>query len=451
MKKITLLITLMITSLGFAQQVLIEDFETAPPTNFTYTGFEGLGSATIAADPAAGGTRLNGLKLVNVPTGQPWQGAEVIVKGKKIKLRTDKTIKVDVYATKAFTMLCKVELGDGAENSAASQAYTTPNEWQTLTFTMNQSLDGTKVANGDYSKIVFFSNWNGAGFTKPSSEFFVQVDNIVAEKAEIVVVVDPIPATAAPDQPNRRPEDVISLFSSNYSDIAIDAWSATWDDSDVEDVPVAGNTTKKIKFGNFLGVDFSTPGNHIDATAMTHFHMDIWTATPTLDKSFNIKFSNWNGGTQEASAIEYSGTNANYLKNPNPGTWYSVDLKLSDFTIAGGGSAARNDIAQFVISSNLKLVYMDNIYLYKGTPLSTEKFETLGVKMYPNPTSNIVTIEAKNIIEKVSLHNLLGQEILVRNPKTQTTTLDISNLQAGVYVVKTTINGKVASSRVVKK
>ena len=459
MKKITTSLFLMICSLGFAQQVLIEDFETAPPSSFTFTGFEGLGSATIAADPAAGGTRMNGLKLVNVPAGNPWQGAEIITNSagvtnkRAIKLRTDKTIKVDVYSTKAFTMLCKVELGDGAPNSAASQAYTTPNEWQTLTFTMNQSLDGTGVANGDYGKIVFFCNWKASndGFAKPTSEFSVYVDNIVAEKASVVVVEDPVPPTAAPEQPNRRPEDVISLFSSKYSDITIDAWSATWDDSDVFDVEVAGNATKKIKFGNFLGVDFSTPGNHKDLSEMTNFHMDIWTPTATLDKSFNIKFSNWQGGTAEANAVGYSGNNSNYLKNPNPGTWYSVDLKFSDFMIEGGGSALRNDIAQFVITSNLKLVYIDNIYAYKGEPLSTKGFETSRVRIFPNPASNSLNIVSQGNIENISLFSVLGQKVLEKSPKTNNVTLNISDLQKGIYFVKATIEGKVSTTKIVKE
>ena len=111
----------------------------------------------------------------------------------------------------------------------------------------------------------------------------------------------------------------------------------------------------------------------------------------------------------------------------------------------------KSDIKQVVIISNmLGAIYIDNFYLY-NSKLGTKSFADLGAKMHPNPTTGRVTIEAKNIIERISLHNVLGQEILVRNPRSQTTTLDISNLQAGVYVVKTTINGKVASSRVVKK
>ena len=262
------------------------------------------------------------------------------------------------------------------------------------------------------------------------------------------LVVKNKPLVAAPTPPNRSAGDVFSLFSDKYTNIAIDSWSAPWDDSDVEDLQIEGNTTKRITFTNFLGVDFSGAGNHLDASAMTNFHIDIWTPTATLDKSFNLKLSQWGGGAGEVSAIQFSTTNASNpaLPNPNPGTWISLDMPLSSWT-----SGARNDIAQFIISSNLGVVYVDNIYLYKGTTLGTTKFETSNVKMYPNPIKNSLTIEANNSIEKVSVFNVLGQEVLTTSPKANSATLQTNNLQKGVYIVKTEIDGKVNNSKIIKE
>ena len=157
-----------------------------------------------------GGTNINGLRLVSASTGNPWQGAEVVLQNSKIKLTTDKTVKIDVYATQAFNMLAKVELGGTAPNSATAQSYSTPGVWQTLTFTFNQSLDGTGIANGEYSKIVFFPNWNG-NFGTPAANFTVHLDNITAEQA--VALPDPTPSTAAPTPPARAAADVKSIFS----------------------------------------------------------------------------------------------------------------------------------------------------------------------------------------------------------------------------------------------
>jgi hypothetical protein len=451
MKKITFLLMLVTTTIMSAQQVVVQNFET--PTSFTFAGFEGLSSATIDVDPAAGGTRLNNLKLVSQSTGNPWQGAEIVQTDAIIKLTTDKTIKIDVYSTQAFTMLAKVELGTGPI-SACSQAYTTPNAWQTLTFTFTQSLDGTGVANGSYQKLVFFPNWKATndGFNSPPGNFAVYVDNVTSETAAVIPPAQP--ATAAPTPPNRPAADVKSIFSNAYAPIAVlgytgddNTYNTTWCGATTSLVSIVGNDTNKVTGLGCEGVAFQA--GRFNASSFTHFHMDFWTETPTLDKSFNIKFSNWAGGTGEANAIEFSTTNANFLTNPNPGTWISLDIPLTSFLPVNGSD--RSDLVQFVISSDLGTVYYDNLYLHKNTTLGTSNFTDAKVNMYPNPTKNTFTIEAKNNIQNVSVVNMLGQEILKNSPNKLSTSLDLSSFQNGVYVVKTTVDGNVTSSKIIKE
>ena len=54
------------------------------------------------------------------------------------------------------------------------------------------------------------------------------------------------------------------------------------------------------------------------------------------------------------------------------------------------------------------------------------------INIYPNPATNILTIEANDVIKKVSIYNMLGQLILVSN----TLNIDVSNLKVGNYLVK---------------
>jgi hypothetical protein len=211
---------------------------------------------------------------------------------------------------------------------------------------------------------------------------------------------------------------------------------------------VAGNNTNVVTGSPCEGVSFLA--GRFNATTFTHFHMDIYTDSPTLDKSFNVKFSNWNNGTGEANAIEFSVTNANFLTNPNPGTWISLDIPFSNFSIAGGGSANRNDLVQFIISTNLGTVYYDNLYVHKNT-LGVSSFEAANIKMYPNPASTSFTIEAQSSVENVSVYNMLGQEVINSTPNNQQAIIDISTLKTGVYIVKASINGVISSSRLVKE
>lgn len=466
MKKITYLFLLLTVSIGYSQQVVLEDFEGTP----TFSGFEGLGGASIEADPASG---PNGqvLELISSSAGQPWQGAELIIQSSLIDLSTDKTVKVDVYSNAAFTMFAKVEdkINTSASPASAADEAHSGSGWETLTFTFNESLDGTAAANGTYSQIAFFPNWNGAGWNTPAGDFTVYVDNITAVSASLPETCnDGIqnqdetgvdcggsscapcavpPSTAAPTPPARNASDVISLFSNAYANIAIDTWSAAWDDSDIEDIQVAGNDTKKITFTNFIGVDFQS--SRFNATSFTHFHIDMYTTTPTLDKSFNLKFSNWAGGSGEANAIEFSTTNASNpaLPNPNPGTWISLDMPLSSWT-----PGAREDLVQFLITSNLGVVYVDNIYVYKGNPLGLNDFDLVSFKVYPNPARDSWTIRTKNEdMSSIQVFDILGKNVLSLAPNASEVKIDASSLTTGLYFAQIKTSTGVNSVKLVKQ
>lgn len=435
----------MVTFISNAQQVVVQNFET--PASYNLNIFAGLAGST-QPDPVAGGTRGNTLNLVSSSTGEVYQGCELIQLVSKLKLTTDKTVKIDVYSTVAFTLLAKAENGGvGVPNSGASQSYTTPNAWQTLTFTFTQSLDNTGVANGSYSSLTLFPNWkaDNTGFAAPTN-FSLNVDNITSEATPVTPPQPPAqPATAAPTPPLRALADVISLFSDAYANIPVTEWSASYDDSNISDVSIAGNATKKIDFTNFLGVVLT---NYNNATSMTHFHMDYWipNTADLTGKVLNPKLSNHAAQNGETSALLL--TNLPTVK----GEWVSLDAQLSSFAPQGAGTAfAREAVKEFLLASNLGTVYVDNIYLHKNTTLATKTFALANINMYPNPANNVLNIDAKSSIENVSIYNLLGQEVMSETVNKQSTSLNIANLQSGVYVVKTAIDGNIASSKFVKQ
>lgn len=456
MKKITQLFIIMIGMLGFSQQVIVQDFET--PSTYNFVGFEGLGSASIQQDPEPGGTRLNTLQLVSVTNGNPWQGAEVVQQTTLLNLSTDKTVQLDVYATQAFTLRLQLEIG--GQLTAAAQTYTTPNTWQTLTFNFNQPVGGTAVANGTYQKIVFFPNWNSGtnNFNSPPANFTVYVDNV---RSEATAITPPgQPATAAPTPPARPAEDVRSIFSDAYTPVSqigytgsTNTFDTPWCGATTTLVQIEGNNTNRISGLGCEGIDFID--GRFDATDFTHFHIDIWTETPTLDRVFSFKFSNWNFGTGEANAFQYTATNANLLPNPNPGTWISLDIPLTEFmcinTPPGNACPNRTDFVQFVITSDLGTVFYDNLYLHKNTLMSVSSFDKSNIKMYPNPATTHFTVEAEDMLENVVLYNMLGQSVINVTPNNQQANIDISGLQVGVYVVKATVNGVESTTRLVKK
>jgi len=240
------------------------------------------------------------------------------------------------------------------------------------------------------------------------------------------------PNVAAPTPPSRAVTDVKSLFSNMYTNSTVDAWSATWDDSSVADIQVASNDTKKITFTNFLGVDFSGAGHHLDLSTFTNFHMDIWidSSVDMVGKVFNLKLSQWGGTSGEVSALELplnTGTSPALVK----GQWLSIDVPLTSWS----NSTNRNDIAQFVITSNIPNVYFDNLYFHKNTVLAVNEAsaKSKSVKIYPNPVKSGNVVFVTENAKTSDVYNLSGQKVRTSNSNSFTT----EGLSKGIYIIKT--------------
>ena len=93
--------------------------------------------------------------------------------------------------------------------------------------------------------------------------------------------------------------------------------------------------------------------------------------------------------------------------------------------------------------------YFDDMR-FGAAALGVNSFNASNIRMYPNPTSSVFTIEANDVIENVTLYNVLGQQVLAKTSNSNSVTLDVANLQTGVYVVKTMIGGVASTSRLVK-
>lgn len=77
-----------------------------------------------------------------------------------------------------------------------------------------------------------------------------------------------------------------------------------------------------------------------------------------------------------------------------------------------------------------------------GGCLGNDTFEFIGLKMYPNPTQDVLNIEYQEPIHKVEVVNLLGQTLINKNLNTVSSQLDLSSYPTGTYLVKVYIDEK---------
>lgn len=189
---------------------------------------------------------------------------------------------------------------------------------------------------------------------QPSSAATVFVDNLYFFNDD--GMGGPTEPTAAAPTPTQAAGDVISLFSDAYTDITVDTWRTDWSSAMFEDVTIAGNATKKYSELDFVGIE--TVASTVDASGMTHFHLDVWSGDFT---NFAVKLVDFgadgafDGGDDSEFQVE--------IPMPAQAQWVSLDLPLSDFT----GLTSRNNIAQYVLvgqPTGMTTVFVDNLFFY---------------------------------------------------------------------------------------
>lgn len=74
-----------------------------------------------------------------------------------------------------------------------------------------------------------------------------------------------------------------------------------------------------------------------------------------------------------------------------------------------------------------------------------------GFTFYPNPTRDIINVNAKSNIENIAIFNVLGQQLINVSPDNVRAKVDMSNLSAGIYVMKATVNGSSGSFNIIKR
>lgn len=167
------------------------------------------------------------------------------------------------------------------------------------------------------------------------------------------------PPPDAPPTPTHPPGDVISLFSDVYVNEQVDTWSANWDRADVTDLNVQGVRVKAYTNLVFAGIEFGL--QPIDATEMTHVHIDVWAPAAT---TFGIKLVDFGedgvfGGApdNEHELFLHADSSPSFA----PGTWQSLDIPFTQFT----NLVTRAHLAQMIISANDQTAYIANVYLHR--------------------------------------------------------------------------------------
>lgn len=438
------------SSVLFAQNAPI-NFETGGQgANWTWTVFENATNppVQIISNPHATGinTSATVAQFTALMAGQPWAGCES-QHGSDIGTFTftpnNCTVKIMVYKTVLSDVGIKFASSSGASSGEIKIANTLINQWEEITFDFSSRIGETN------DQIIVFPDFNLAGRT---SDNVILFDNITFSQQIF---------PAGPDDPAPTPTiaaaNVISLFSNAYTNVPVDTWSASWDMADVADVQIDGNDTKLYSNLVYAGIEFTS--QTINATAMNHFHMDIWTADPTAPPAvFKIKLVDfgangvWSGGDDVEHELTFDASTTPALVSE---AWIGFDIPLANFT----GLTTTAHLAQLIISGTPSTVYVDNVYFHNGNTATDDHVQTavpavLG-KCYPNPFKPSTTIDYridKSAQVTLKVYDLKGRlvETLVDGyqvPNSYQQAWDAEDAPAGVYFYRLTVNGNTVDTK----
>lgn len=161
--------------------------------------------------------------------------------------------------------------------------------------------------------------------------------------------------------PTDDPGNVISIYSDTYTDVPVDYYNGYWapyQTTQSSDFEVNGDHLLNYTNFNFVGIQFSAPT--IDATSMTHLHLDIYFPNQLPSgATFNVQLVDFGangayGGNDDSNSSVSVASSRLVSQN-----WISLDIPLSNFT--GLNSTAH--LGQLIFEGkNISAFYADNIY-----------------------------------------------------------------------------------------
>ena len=458
MKKYIVLLILLTGFTGYSQQQQYHlDFEAGSPSGVASNWFtfdNNPAAAEVVDNPDLDGTNTADSKVLKVVVGPAnafyagvnngWNEKAFGTWKIDMAVTSNLTLSMDVHKSHVGTVGIKMgTAGQGTSFQITDQnvGNTVVDEWQTLTWDLsgiNPNGDLTNI-----SQMVVFVDWT-EGMPNRAEGTTVYIDNIKfnAEKLTNAPTVgggiDPMDdfegngnITWAADG-----DTGMDIAFANPSSTGINTSATVLEYSDT------GQQYANINFD--LSTDTSVK---YDLSTKNVFTLKVFVPTPdvavTSAKTLDLKLQDHSSSTpwvgQQAVSVAYE---------------YDVWQELTfDFSAQSGATNFSRIVVQFNGENNFEVVkaYIDDLSYGEAATAGVESNVLLGFSMYPNPASNRLNISATETIQNAEIYNILGKNVMSVNVNDTKVSLDISNLAAGIYIVKYNANDKIGSAKFIKQ
>ncbi|TVZ57228.1 putative secreted protein (Por secretion system target) [Lutibacter sp. Hel_I_33_5] len=406
------------------------DFESAT----SWGDFDG-GAVTTENNPMSNADN-NSAKVGKMvkSAGQTWGGSSLVL-----------SAAMDFASNNTFTMkfnsprvgakvLLKVEnSGVPAENFEKEVLTTVANAWETLTFDYS-GIDKTK----SYDKLVVIIDNGTMGDGTANFTFYmddISLSNVVPTKDQIDLPVDFEGTTV---------DFTVTDFGNNESSLVADPTDAT---------NMVIKTIKKATAETWSG---TTVGKANGFKTVIPFTASV--------RKMNVRVWSPDANTPVRLKVEESGDNTHSVETEVnttvAGGWEILEF---DFDSQATGTAAfdatytYNKASLFFnfgtdgATAGEKIYYFDDVKFGAASTSSVVDNDVAKISMYPNPSKNNITISSKEKIENITIYNILGKSIRTINVDSNSKNINVSDLNAGIYMVKYSANGKIGTAKFIKQ
>ena len=141
--------------------------------------------------------------------------------------------------------------------------------------------------------------------------------------------------------------------------------------------------------------------------------------------------------------VNITGWNLDYTETVDTNYWHYCGL-IPNFTYEIKIKSRCNNLYSYSWSE-----WSPAIQFGHYTPQSLESPQDINVTIVPNPASDAVTVTADAALLTLELRDLLGRTVLTQHPSASSTTVDVSPLPAGTYILRLHTPQGVATKKLV--
>lgn len=123
-----------------------------------------------------------------------------------------------------------------------------------------------------------------------------------------------------------------------------------------------------------------------------------------------------------------------------------------EMVLSGYGASVQFAFYAFSDTSNVDNdFFVDNFRVLADTVLGTDDNTLEGFSLFPTIVKQDLNFTSRESVQNISIYNLLGQEVLRTSPNLENSSIDVSSLKGGIYLVRVQAGDSIGTYKIIKE